>query len=188
MQSSQGLFLAGAKYIYWNETSAGSDLPMHSKHSTIGNCANAYKTLKSKHTLYETTDARIKKSCNGGTAWSVGKLLSWGGGGGGGNCGIFLPNFVSKTATWVANSVDPDQTPQNTGLYCLLQSDCQNNKGKYASRRSRVQPRPRSATFFVEIDYEIFSTVILSLPLIQEGQLSVSGERMCTILVNSFEV
>ena len=36
----------------------------------------------------------------------------------------------------------------------------------------------------VEIDREIFSTVILSLPLIQEGQLSVSGERMCTILVN----
>ena len=40
---------------------------------------------------------------------------------------------------------------------------------------------------FVEIDHEIFSTVILSLPLIQEGQLSVSGERMCTILVNSLE-
>ena len=37
---------------------------------------------------------------------------------------------------------------------------------------------------FMEIDPEIFSTVILSLPLIQEGQLSVSGERMCTILVN----
>ena len=33
------------------------------------------------------------------------------------------------------------------------------------------------------IDHEIFSTVILSLPLIQEGQLSGSGERMCTILV-----
>ena len=29
---------------------------------------------------------------------------------------------------------------------------------------------------FVEIDHEIFSTVILSLLLIQEGQLSVSGE------------
>ena len=28
------------------------------------------------------------------------------------------------------------------------------------------------------IDHEIFSTVILSLPLIQEGQLSVSGKRM----------
>ena len=40
---------------------------------------------------------------------------------------------------------------------------------------------------FVEIDHEIFSTFILSLPLIHEGQLSVSGERMCTILVNRLE-
>ena len=40
---------------------------------------------------------------------------------------------------------------------------------------------------FVEIDHEIFSTVILSLPLIQEEQLSVSGERMCAILVNRLE-
>ena len=40
---------------------------------------------------------------------------------------------------------------------------------------------------FVETDHEIFSTVILSLPLIQEGQLSVSGERMCTVLVNRLE-
>ena len=55
------------------------------------------------------------------------------------------------------------------------------------TRRSRVQPPPTSATSFVEIDHEIFSTVILSLPLIQEGQLSVSGERMCTILVNRLE-
>ena len=35
---------------------------------------------------------------------------------------------------------------------------------------------------FVEIDHEIFSTVILSLLLILEGQLSVCVERMCTIL------
>ena len=48
------------------------------------------------------------------------------------------------------------------------------------TRMSRVQPPPRSATF-VEIDHEIFSTVILYLPMIQEGQLSVSGERMCTL-------
>ena len=40
---------------------------------------------------------------------------------------------------------------------------------------------------FVEIDHEIFSTFILSLPLIQEEQLSVSGERMSTILVNRLE-
>ena len=36
-------------------------------------------------------------------------------------------------------------------------------------------------------DYEIFSTVILSLLLIQEGQLSVSGERMCIILINHLQ-
>ena len=53
---------------------------------------------------------------------------------------------------------------------------------------SRVQPPPRSATFFGgDCHHEIFSTVILSLPLIQEGQLSVSGERMCAILVNRLE-
>ena len=40
---------------------------------------------------------------------------------------------------------------------------------------------------FVEIDHEIFSTEILSLPLLQEGQLLVSSERMCTILVNPLE-
>ena len=48
-------------------------------------------------------------------------------------------------------------------------------------------PRPGRQHSFMEIDHEIFSTVILSLPLIQEGQLSASGERMCTILVNHLE-
>ena len=32
----------------------------------------------------------------------------------------------------------------------------------------------------MKIGHEIISTVILSLPLIQVGQLSVTGERMCT--------
>ena len=41
---------------------------------------------------------------------------------------------------------------------------------------------------FVEIDHDIFSTVILSLLLIQEGKLSVSGERMCTILVRGLSL
>ena len=50
----------------------------------------------------------------------------------------------------------------------------------------RFNPR-QDRQSFVEIDHEIFSTVILSLLLIQEGQLSVSGERMCTILVNCLE-
>ena len=41
--------------------------------------------------------------------------------------------------------------------------------------------RPGLQQNFVEIDHEIFSMVILSL-LIEEVQLSVSGERMCIIL------
>ena len=48
-------------------------------------------------------------------------------------------------------------------------------------------PRRSRQHSFVETDHEIFSTVSLSLPLIQEGQLSVSDERMCTILVNRLE-
>ena len=43
-----------------------------------------------------------------------------------------------------------------------------------------------SATFFRGDCNEIFSKVIFFLPLIQEGQLSVSGDKMCTILVNRF--
>ena len=39
-------------------------------------------------------------------------------------------------------------------------------------------PRRGRQHSFVDIDHEIFCTVILSLPLIQKGQLSVSGERM----------
>ena len=46
-------------------------------------------------------------------------------------------------------------------------------------------PRRGRQHSFMEI--EIFSMVILSIPLIQEGQLLVSGERMCTILVNCLE-
>ena len=48
-------------------------------------------------------------------------------------------------------------------------------------------PRRGRQHSFVEIDREIFSKVILSLLLVQEGQLSVSGERICTILVNRLE-
>ena len=59
-------------------------------------------------------------------------------------------------------------------------SDWRPGGHRFNSRRGRQHS-------FAEIDHEIFSTVILSLPLIQEGQLSVSGERMCTILVNRLE-
>ena len=52
---------------------------------------------------------------------------------------------------------------------------------------SGFNPRRGRQHSFMEIDHKIFSTVILSLLLIQEGRLSVSGEGMCTILVNRLE-
>ena len=52
-------------------------------------------------------------------------------------------------------------------------------------REVRDSNHTGSATFFHQD--EIFSTVILSLSLIQEGQLSVSGKRICTILVYHLE-
>ena len=39
----------------------------------------------------------------------------------------------------------------------------------------------------VRFDDEIICTVILSLPLIQEAQMSVSGKSLCTILVNRLD-
>ena len=40
-----------------------------------------------------------------------------------------------KIAGWVANSVDPDETPRfvasHLGLYCLLRPVCPNIYGKY---------------------------------------------------------
>ena len=50
-----------------------------------------------------------------------------------------------------------------------------------------LNPCPGRQHSFAEIDLEIFTAVILSLLLIQEGQLSVSGRRMCTVLVNCLE-
>ena len=51
----------------------------------------------------------------------------------------------------------------------------------------QVRLPPGRQHSFVEIDNEIISMVILSPLLIQEGQLSVSGKRMCTRLVKRLE-
>ena len=48
-------------------------------------------------------------------------------------------------------------------------------------------PAGSANILFRRFDHEMFATVILSLPLIQGGQLSVSGERMCKVLVNRVE-
>ena len=52
------------------------------------------------------------------------------------------------------------------------------------TRSLQVRPPLDGQHSFEEIDHEIFSSVILSLLLFQEGQLSDSGERMPTVLVN----
>ena len=44
----------------------------------------------------------------------------------------------------------------------------------------RCLPFSQHFMSFLEVDHEVFSTVTFSLQLIQEGQLSVSGERMRT--------
>ena len=49
----------------------------------------------------------------------------------------------------------------------------------FASEWVRFDPHVRQHSF-VEIGHEIISTAILSLPLIQERQLLVTGERMYT--------
>ena len=70
-------------------------------------------------------------------------------------------------------------------LYCLGGSvECASD---WRPGGRGFNPRRGRQHSFMEINHEIFSTVILSLPLIQEGQLSVSGERMCTRLVNHLE-
>ena len=56
----------------------------------------------------------------------------------------------------------------------------------WRSRGRGFNPHRVQQHSFVETAHEIFSTVILPHPLIREGQLSVSGERML-ILVNCLE-
>ena len=47
-------------------------------------------------------------------------------------------------------------------------------------RQSWFRSLPDQQHSFAENNHEIFSTVIVSLPLSQEGQLSVSWEGMCS--------
>ena len=50
---------------------------------------------------------------------------------------IHYPMLCLKIAGWVANSVDPDETPRSAashlGLYCLLRPVCPNTYGKYGN-------------------------------------------------------
>ena len=60
------------------------------------------------------------------------------------------------------------------GLHSTIssKSDCRSRSRKFES--------PLGNVTFMEIDHEIISKVILTLSLIQEGLLSITGEDMCT--------
>ena len=106
-------------------------------------------------------------------------------------------HFQKHFFAWrYVNNVDWDVKPQPNNFYYIsirfskVLHQCQ----IYASvsqldarptcdRQLQVWPLPGWQHSLVETCYEIFSIVILSLLLILEGQLSVSGERMCTIMV-----
>ena len=79
-----------------------------------------------------------------------------------------------------------DVSEENVAIYSMLlnvfEVGCGSSVGcanRLVSRLSRVRSS-RPAHSFVEIWSGKKSTTFLSLPLIQEGQLSVTGERMCT--------
>ena len=69
-----------------------------------------------------------------------------------------------KIAGWVANSVDPDETPRSVashlGLYCLLRPVCPNTYGKYGTWANiigsgkTVQMNRLACTFTVHICYD----------------------------------
>ena len=60
------------------------------------------------------------------------------------------------------------------GLHSAVgsESDCRSRNYEFESQLGHIT--------FVEIDHEIIFVVILSLPLLQEGQLSVTDVSMCT--------
>ena len=93
----------------------------------------------------------------------------------------FLLHLVTVDETWVHYYEQRIKLRVPASVAQLdAPSDWRSGDRGFSPRRGRQHS-------FVDIDHEIFSTVILSLPLIQEGQLSVSGERMCTILINRLE-
>ena len=68
-----------------------------------------------------------------------------------------------------ANSFLLEQTPFQKGVALMAQL----NTHQTGNQEIAIWPHS-----FIEIDHEIFFTVSPSLPLIQEGQLSVSDESM----------
>ena len=96
----------------------------------------------------------------------------------------FTPEFLK----WVLSSFNTDIS---TALLALVaQSDAPPTGDQEVKR---FEPHRVQQHSFMEIDHEIFSMIILSLPLIQEGQMSVSGscqflaKKCAQVLVNGLE-
>ena len=77
-----------------------------------------------------------------------------------------INNFISGTFLYIA----PDE---RAGLHSTVsnKSDCRSTSCKFESQLGHIT--------FTEINHKIISKVIRPLPLIQEGQLSVTRESMC---------
>ena len=99
-----------------------------------------------------------------------------------------LEDWACPVNVWLGKLTALDMTPLGwLGRKTSTQTNQLDAPSDWRPGGRGFNPRRGRQHSFVEIDHEIFSTVILSLPLIQERQLSVSGERMCTILVKSLE-
>ena len=92
-------------------------------------------------------------------------------------------NITSLSAEFAQKLLNVNPGPVNLEPASVAQLDA----GPTGDQEVAGSTPARSAPSFMEFDYEIFPMVIVSLPLIQEGQLSVSDKRMCTILVNHLE-
>ena len=88
----------------------------------------------------------------------------------------FIPEFGHiHSCIWGFHSKINNRVVNSVSLFLIM---------KYFLRSFHDQDE--MARFDHEIHVHVFSMVILSHLLIQEGQLSVSGE-MCTVLVNRLE-
>ena len=98
----------------------------------------------------------------------------------------FLHYFVLPFHQYLMNAISTDYARFRARQYTSRRPGGRGFNPRWGRQHSFVEIDHEIFSTVI-IDHEIFSTVILSLPLIQEGQLSVSGERMCTILVNRLE-
>ena len=90
--------------------------------------------------------------------------------------------YGRQTALDAAYSADKKRDPLKAKTWWISRMRVQ-----LVIRRLQVRPSRVRKNFFVEIGHKIFSTAILSLPLIQEGQLSALAQGCAQVLVNHLD-